>query len=171
MKRTEARCLVMIVVSLSLLIGATGCSDSTDPVPQPEPRAEVTFQTESLVTSFLGVPFKGAIAHVANIGDADAYYPIGCGYTVTFTVTNDQGELLLMRNPTLVPVCPPGFFTLAPGELIDASVLLTSAWNDDGTSYDIPPGQYTIGAYFRYYLGEDEDPIDLSQVVTVVLEP
>ncbi len=69
---------------------------------------------------------------------------------------DEAGAWLVLRDPALIPVCPPGFDSLGAVESIEGGIDLIWAWNEDGEKYEIPPGHYTVKTSFTFYLGGEE---------------
>jgi hypothetical protein len=146
---TSLAIIVFIATSLS------ACSESTEP--NVSPAVEMTLVTT--VENVGGNSFIRAKSSVSNVGDVTVFYPINCGYFVGISLKDEDGVRLTLRDPELIPACPPGFNPLVPGETIQGGLDILWAWDENGEKYLIPGGNYTIETSFGYHVGTNDDPV------------
>ncbi|MCP4574100.1 MAG: hypothetical protein GY838_17200 [bacterium] len=142
------------------------CSDSTSPDPQPFIHLSVTTTGEA----FEGEPYMRIVAEARNYGRKTVQYPIPCGLEVPITVTDSEGHGVQLWNPTIDFICPPGFELLARGETLRTEFDLIWGYDMDGTTYRVPPGEYTVTAHFAYVWDKDKEYRHLDEEIDFVLE-
>ncbi len=162
MKRTKI--LVIALTIASVFISA--CSDSNAPIVAPA----IVLTLDTVDESSGGETYVRAESSVKNMGSVSVHYPIRCDNFGAISVKDEDGVWLVLRDPSLVPVCPPGFSSLETGETIEGGVDLIWAWDENGEKYLIPPGHYTIRTAFTYYLGGIDEPHYLDQEIPLELE-
>ncbi len=137
----------------------TGCSDSTAPSVSPA----IVLTLDTFVESSGGETNVRVESKVKNTGSVAVHYPIRCGYSGEISLRDEAGAWLVLRDPTLIIVCPPGFNSLGTGESIEGGISLIWAWNEYGEKYKIPPGHYTAKTSFTFYIGGNDEPRFLEQ--------
>jgi hypothetical protein len=157
----------VVVTQALLVIWLGGCGDPTAPADS----SSASLSLETIGNESGGSKIARAVGRVLNTGNTELYYPIHCGYVIGISVTDDRGAYLLVSDPGLVPVCPPGFSNLMPGDSVESSVQLEWAWDSGGEKHRIPSGQYTLSASFVYYIGADDDePVRVTTTMVTVID-
>ena len=156
---------LLILLALASMF-TSACSDST----APSTTSAIVLKLETVVETSGGETYVRAESSVTNTGSATVHYPIRCGNPGAITAKDGDGVWLVLRDPALVPICPPGFDSLAAGETLEGGIDLVWAWDENGDKYLIPPGHYTVRTAFTYYYGGTDKRLYLEREMLLDLE-
>lgn len=158
--------MLFTIALVFALMGIIGCSDSSAPITTPE----IILNLETFVEGSGEETYIRAESTVVNSGSITVHYPLNCGIPGAISVKDDAGVSLVLRDPELIPLCPPVFLSLEAGDSYGGGVDLVRAWDANGEEYQIPPGRYTVRTTFTYYVGGNDEPVRMESEITTDIE-
>jgi hypothetical protein len=137
-----------ILIASACLILCIGCDDDTT---RPSETADIAISFELKRVSGTNTQDLVARVEVKHKGGAAVEYDPRCGRVIVFQIRDEQGNKLIIYDPSYEPVCPPWNFTLRPGESLRRELLIDGhIWDNQGTEISLAQGRYTLFVDFSY---------------------